>query len=165
MAKQWLFVEANAPPAKLNEPLTSGQSVSFVSTLYNSNPDPQSERDLTSVNLVNGNDIPFHISIRRKENRILFDTRRGPTWDENYQVIDLQGVFPGPGAIITVASNDKSYDVSFNNDSTIHTFPKRIDADATAVSYGANNESLVFSDPIVAGVFDNGVFISPSISS
>lgn len=165
MAKQWLFLEANAPPAKLKEPLTSGQSVIIVSTRYDSNPDPQSNTDLTSVNLISGNDVPFHISIRRKENRIVFDTRRGETWDRNYQVIDLKGVFSGSGAIIKIASNDKSYDVSFDNSSTIHTFPKRIDADATKVSYEANNESLVFSDPIVAGVFDNGVFISPSISS
>lgn len=153
MAKQWLFLEANAPPANLNEPLTSGQTVIIVSTRYNSDPNPESKRDLTSINLISGNDVPFHISIRRDENRILFDTRRGNTWDTNYQVIDLKGVFSEPGAIITIASKATSYEISFGNSPTIHTYPKRIDADATKISYEANTESLVFSDPIAAGVF------------
>lgn len=165
MASQWLFLELNAPPAKLNNPLTPGQSIYFVSTSYDSEPDPSLHRDYTSFNLVNGKDILLHISIRRGEDRIVLDTKRDDTWDDNLQVIDLKGVFSGPGAIIKVDENATSYDVSFNNSPTIHTFPKRINANATAVSYNAVEQIRVFSDPVVAEVFDNGVFISPSISS
>lgn len=165
MASQWLFLGLNAPPAKLNKPFYPGQSIYFVSTSSDPKPDPSPYIDNSNVNLLNGKDILLHISIRRVENRIIFDTKRGDTWDEKHQVIDLKGVFSGPGAIIRVDSNANSYDVSFNNSPTIHTFPKRINADATAVSYEANEQRRVFSDPVVAEVFDNGVFISPSISS
>lgn len=135
-------------------------SIYFVSTSFDSNSDPKPVIDNSSVNLVRGDDILLHISVRRAEKRIIFDTRRGNTWDEKLQVIDLKDVFTGPGAIIRVDSNASSYDVSFNNSPRIHTFPKRIDANATAVSYSANDQRRVFSDPIVALVFDNGEFIS-----
>lgn len=165
MASQWIFLGLNAGPAKLKTPLYPGSSIYFVSPTFDGEPDKKPHLDNTAVNLENGKDVLLQISIRRVENRIVFDTRRGETWDRNYQVIDLKSAFPGPGAIIRVDSHASSYDVSFNNSPKIHTFPKRINANATAVSYVGNEERSVFSDPIIAEVFDNGVFISPSISS
>ena len=160
MASQWIFLGLNDSATKLAHPFSPGQSIYFVSTSFDSNPDPKPVIDNSSVNLVRGGDILLHISVRRAEKRIILDTRRGNTWDQKLQVIDLKDVFTGPGAIIRVDSNASSYDVSFNNSSKIHTFPKRIDANATAVSYNANDQRRVFSDPIVALVFNNGEFIS-----
>lgn len=164
MASQWIFLGLNDSATKLAHPFSPGQSIYFVSTSFDSNPDPNPVIDNSSVNLVFGDDILLHISVRRRENRIIFDTRRGNTWDNKLQVIDIKDVFPGPGAIIRVDSNASSYDVSFNNSARIHTFPKRIDANATAVSYNANDQRRVFSNPIVALVFDNGEFISLPVS-
>lgn len=162
MASQWIFLGRNAGPAKLNRPLYPGSSVYFVSTLFDPNPDTSAEIDNASVNLVNGQDILLHISIRRVQGLIVLDTRRGNTWDQKLQEISLKGVFTGPGAIIKVTVTNTTYDISFDNSPNIHTYPKRINAIATAVSYSENKQRPVFSTPIGVGIFDQGVFISPS---
>lgn len=162
MASQWIFLERNADPAKLNSPLYPGSSVYFVSTSFDQNPDPSAVLDNTSVNLENGQDILLHISIRRVAGVIVLDTRRGNTWDEKLQEISLKDVFPGPGAIIKVTVTNTAFDIAFNNSPNIHSFPKRINAIATAVSYNENKQRPAFSNPIAAGIFNQGVFISPS---
>lgn len=161
MASQWIFLERNAGPAKLNSPLYPGSSVYFVSTSFDERPEAPGI-DNTSVNLDNGQDVLLHISIRRKEGLIVLDTRRGNTWDSKLQEISLKGVFTGSGAIIKVTVTNTSYDISFNNSPNIHTYAKRINAIATAVSYTENKQIPAFSNPIAAGIFDQGVFISPS---
>lgn len=91
---------------------------------------------------------------------IVLDTKRGDTWETRLQETDLRGVISGPGAFIEVTATAEVYDISFDNSSEILAFPKRIDANATAVSYSANVQRRIFDDPVVPEKFDRGMFIS-----
>lgn len=163
MADQWIILPRTGltplVATKVNKPLVPGSSVSFVSTSYDPTPDKNVRIDGAGFNLANGNDILLHISVRRAQNYIDFNTRRGNTWGTG-KPISLQGVFSGPGAIINVAVTATTYDISFNNSSVIHTFPKVIQGDATAVSYYEDeHKSPTFSNPVVAAIFLHGVYI------
>lgn len=159
MASQWIFQSINAKATELNKEFVPGASIFFVSTFFDPVPDPSGKIDNSSFNLVNGNDILLHISTRREQGQIVLDTRRGDHWDSKLEVIDLKGVFPGPGAIVRINATATSYEISFNNSPTIHTFAKRINANATAVSYGLNEKQrAVYSNPVVVQVYENGMF-------
>lgn len=160
MASQWIFQGINAEATKLNKEFVTGSSIFFVSTYFDPKPDPSGVIDNSYFNLVNGNDILLHISTRRKQGQIVLDTKRGDKWDSKLQIIDLKGVFPGPGAIVRINATAKSYEISFNNSTEIHIFNKRIDVNATAVSYGLNEkDTAVYSNPVVVEVFENGMFV------
>lgn len=160
MASQWIFQGINAKPTELNKEFIPGSSIFFVSTLFDPKPDPSGKGDNSSFNLVNGNDILLHISTRREQGQIVLDTRRGDHWDDKLEKIDLKGVFPGPGAIVRINATAKTYEISLNNSHKIHIFNKRIDANATAVSYGLNEKQrAVYSNPVVVQVFENGMFV------
>lgn len=156
MASQHLFIRLNSPPASLIRPLVSGSSVHFLSNSFDGEPHPRPHPtiDESSVNLVRGNDILLHIGIRRIENRIVLDTRRGNSWDQNLQVIDLRGAFPGPGASIKVNTVGDHYEISFSGHSRVFIYDKRILADATSVSYlSSAGTKPVFSNPLDVRVF------------
>ena len=159
MASQWIFQGINAKATKLNKEFVPGASIFFVSTFFDPKPDTSGEIDNSSFNLLNGNDILLHISTRRAQGQIVLDTRRGDTWDSKLEIIDLKGVFPGPGAIVRINATAKSYEISFNNSKNIHIYNKRINANATAVSYGLNEKQrAVYSNPVVVQVYENGMF-------
>lgn len=157
MASQWIFLQRTAP-AQLDKPFAPDQSISLVSTSYDPSPDPSVAVDSAGFYLLKGNDVLLNVAVRRIENRVLFNTRLGSSWG-NEQSVALQGLFPGPGAIIHVTATTSAYKISFNNSSTIHTFSKVIEGDATSILYFDNSSSNpVFSNPVVAAVFD-GVYI------
>lgn len=169
MASQTIFLHLNTGhPTPLNRPFISGSIIYFLSNSYNGVPDSKVSHDNSSVNLINGDDVLLHISIRRKENRIIFNTYRNGAWDQNYQQIGLQSVLSGPGATIKVAATNDAYHISFDenprNRGNVHTYKKRINANATAVDYWANaGQTRVFSNPLIVQVYDparRGVFIS-----
>lgn len=162
MASQWIFLQRtkSAPELTstiLDRPFAPGQSISFVSTSYDPTPDTDAAPDSAGFYFTIGNDVLLDIAVRRVQNRVLFNTRRGQTWGTEKSV-DLEGLFPGPGAIIHVTATATTYNISFNNSSTIHTFPKVIQGDATGVLYFENGSKPVFSNPVVAAVF-GGVYI------
>lgn len=162
MADQYIFLKLNGR-ASLNKPFGTGSTIVFLSTAYDATPDSGPKLDNTSVNLVHEKDVLLTISIRRAENRILFSTFQNGAWERNPPVTPLKDVFSGPGAIIKVRATSSSYEISFDESPTVHTYKKRINADATAVSYGIDNQRSVFSNPVIVEVFDpprSGVFIS-----
>lgn len=163
MADQWIILpKTSLTPlvfTKVKSPLVPGSSVTFVSTSYNPKPNTDVRIDGAGFNLINGNDILLHISVRRAQNYIDFNTRRGNTWGHGKRV-SLSGVFSGPGAVIKVAVSHTSYEISFDSSSVTHTFPKAIQGDATAVSYYEDeNRAPTFSNPVIAAIFLRGVYI------
>lgn len=163
MADQLIFLQLKSGQVKLNKPFTAGSTIYFLSTAFDGTPEPGPKLDNTSVNLRHGDDYLLHISIRRVEKRIYFNTFRNGAWDKNPQAVNLENVFSGPGAVIKVKASDTSYEISFDESPTVHTFKKRINGDATTVSYGIENQRPVFSNPIIAQIFyprTSGVFIS-----
>lgn len=161
MVSQWIFLErkVSAPQptsTPFDRPFAPGQSITFVSTSYDSTADTTVAIDSAGFYLTNGNDVLLDIAFRRAQNRILFNTRQGTTWGTE-QSVALQDLFPGPHAFIHVTATATTYDISFNNSSKIHTFHKRIQGEATGVFYFEDNSRAVFSNPVVAAVF--GVYI------
>ena len=162
MANQYIFLKLSET-ASLDKPFATGSTIVFLSPAYDATPDSGPKHDNSSVNLVHEKDILLTISIRRAENRIILATRQNGVWEPNPPETPLKGVFAGPGAIIRVTSTPSSFEVSFDASRTVHTYLKRINADATAVSYQIDNQRPVFSNPLIAEVFDpprSGVFIS-----
>lgn len=123
----------------------------------NPTPDPNAALDSAGFYFLKGDDVLLDIAVRRVEGRVLFSTRRGNSWGQE-QSVALQGAFLGPGAIIHVTATATAYKISFNNSSTIHTFSKVIQGDATSILYFDNNSKPAFSNPVIAAVFD-GVYI------
>lgn len=156
MASQWIFLQ-RTNPAQLDKPFAPGQSISLVSTSYDPTPDSNAALDSAGFYFLKGDDVLLDIAVRRVQDRVLFSTRRGNSWGQE-QSVALQGAFPGPGAIIHVTATATAYKISFNNSSTIHTFSKVIQGDATSILYFDNNSKPAFSNPVIAAVFD-GVYI------
>lgn len=156
MATQHLTLRNNNLPSPLDRPFFVGKTLNFQSSSLNLEPDHKVHIDNSNVNLHWGNNILLHISIRRAENRIIFDTQRGSAWDDRLEVIPLRGVFTGRRPTIGVVARANSYDIFFDG-RRLHSYTKRIIADATAISYRTNpNQSLVFSNPIEVDVFEPG---------
>lgn len=165
MSLQRIFLQYNAPATRLYTPFAAGSLIEFLSTSFDGNPDGDRNLDNTNVNLVRGSDILLHISIRRGHNFIVFNTQRNGRWDPNPQTIPLTNVFSGPGATISVTSTATSYRIRFDGSHTVHTYNKRISADATAVSYRVdNNLRSVLSNLLIVDIYGAqkaGQFISP----
>lgn len=162
MASQWIFLprtksEPELISTQLDEPFTPGQSITFVSTSYDPTPDTTVGLDSAGFYLTKGNDVLLDIALRRAQGRALFNTRQGNTWGSE-QSVGLEGLFSGPGAIIHVTATATKYKISFSGSSTVHTFRKAIQGDATGVLHFEDNSRPVFSNPVVAAVFD-GVYI------
>ena len=152
MADQRIFLQLQAGPAKLNKPFTAGSTIYFLSTAFDATPEPGPKIDNTSLNLLLGDDWLLHISFRRVEKQILLNHYRNGGWGSP-KVLSLENVFSGPGAVIKVKATHTSYEISFNESSTTHTFNRRINDDATTVTYGTNGGRSVFSDPVIAEIF------------
>lgn len=163
MADQWIIL----PPTtltplvstKVDQPLVPGSSVTFVSSSYNPKPNTDLRIDGAGFNLINGDDILLHISVRRAQNQINFHSRRGITWDAE-RGIKLSGIFSGPSAVINVSVTPTTYEVSFNNSSVKHAVPKAIPGDPIAISYYEDeHREHIFSNPVIAALFLHGVYI------
>ncbi|KAF5590567.1 FAD NAD(P)-binding domain protein [Fusarium subglutinans] len=142
---------------KLNSKLSfgkifeAGSFIVFYSSSYDPVPDTTASIDNTSVNITSADDEDLlHISFRRVENQIVFNSRLKDTqgnlvWGSEERV-PLQGVFSKTDVTILVRLEDDVYQV-YVDDSIIHSYKKRIRKDARGVSYRANTKSL-FTDPI-----------------
>jgi hypothetical protein len=132
-----------------DKPLVPGGSVVFRSSSIDRLPDTKAYIDNTSVNLLSAEgDHLLHVSIRRAQNRIVFNARLdSEQWDDaKEEWVPLFGVFQQTDATITARVQDKSYDVLIDG-STVYTFAKRIDKDVKAITYRTNGLSAsVFAD-------------------
>lgn len=161
MASQWIFLErtVSAPelnPTSLDKPFAPGQSITFVSTSFDPTPDTTVGIDSAGFYFTKDRDVLLSISIRRHQNRIIFNSRKGGTWGHE-QSVGLQDIFPGPRGIVHVTANATTYNIAFNNSSNIHNFTKVIQGDPTGVLYFESNSKPVFSNPVITAVV--GVYI------
>lgn len=138
-------------------------STRLVSTSYDPTPDTTVSLDSAGFYFTKDRDVLLSISIRRHQNRIIFNTRQGGTWGRE-QLVVLQDVFPGPRAIIHVTANTTTYNISINDSSNIHTFTKVIQGDPTGVLYFENNSKPAFSNPVITAVFGVYTFLSALIA-
>ena len=153
MSSQRITLPLNTPPIKLDRPFSNGAIVHFNSLHLDLTPDPYSASDISSVNLVNDQDIILQISFRRRDDQIVMGSKRDQTWDRFPETIELRSAFRDVRTTVTVISWDDHYQVVFDGKVT-QSYQKRGPTEATAVSYeAADGQTLVFSDPITVDVF------------
>ncbi|KAI5782024.1 galectin [Peziza echinospora] len=103
--------------------------------------------DNSAVNLISSkNDTLLHISIRRTENAVVFNTKpNNAGWGTEERIV-LKGTFTkGNNATITVYDHGDRYQILFDG-KTVHYYKKRIEDNATQVSYTINKDvAQVFS--------------------
>ncbi|KAM0207632.1 hypothetical protein ACHAPQ_009547 [Fusarium lateritium] len=125
----------------------AGTFILFYSPTYNLLPDRNVNTDNTSLNIHSAKgDHLLHISFRRAENQIAFNSKpTDSSWGPEERV-SLQGVFSKTDATIGVRLEADFYNI-YIDDSIIHTYKKRIIKDAHNLSYSTASESL-FTNPI-----------------
>ncbi|KAF4971520.1 hypothetical protein FZEAL_9835 [Fusarium zealandicum] len=125
----------------------AGSFILFYSPIYSLVPEKNVNIDNTSLNIHSAkSDQLLHISFRRVENQIVFNSKpSGSNWGTEERV-SLQGVFSKTDATIGVRLEDEFYHI-YIDDFIIHTYKKRIIKDAQNISYRTASESL-FTNPI-----------------
>ena len=118
--------------------------------LFNSGPN-------TAINLLNtSGQLILHISFRRDENVIVFNTHRRGRWEVEERV-GFQASFTSedghiqPSPSIAICDHGDRFQVMINYH-TIHYFMKRFLDNAAAISYQSENKSL-FSDNLDVNVY------------
>lgn len=156
MASQQLNLTVNAPASSLNVPFGPGQTIIFTSNGLNLTQDTSGPQDNSNVNITNGNDILLTVSVRRVENRIVCDTRRGTTWDNKFEVVAFKGTFQGNIPSITITNTATEFIISFDN-RIQHHFRHRIQVNGTGIQYKSTEKGhRIFSDII------NAVVLTPN---
>jgi Galactoside-binding lectin len=110
--------------------------------------------DNTAINLMsNEGDYLLHISIRRPENAIVFNSMpANGNWGTEERVT-LQGKFVGPNTTIMVYDHGDRYQILFDYH-TVHYFVKRIKKNATNISYSINKDQTPpFSNPLAVSTY------------
>lgn len=146
-----LYQNLNAPATTLASPLGTNSLVRFISTSINQNVDP--DIDNTHVNLTRDDRILIGVAIRFKHGVLVFDSQsRANTWDKRPESVSIAGVFNALGASIGIRTNENSYTISVDG-RDIYTYQKRIQEDATGVSYLANSgKPSALSDPVAVDI-------------
>ncbi|KAF8462400.1 concanavalin A-like lectin/glucanase domain-containing protein [Kalaharituber pfeilii] len=111
--------------------------------------------DCSSLNLLNhSGDILLHISFRRQENAIVFNTRRNGNWESEERVV-LTSVTSGRVTNVMVYDHGNRYQILIDG-RTAHYFNKRYQEPAMQVHYWRNPPpGLPLSDPIVVMQYQN----------
>ncbi|KAF8244381.1 Galectin-3 [Wilcoxina mikolae CBS 423.85] len=109
--------------------------------------------DNTAVNLLHSGDYLLHVSIRRRENAIVFNSRaaNGNWGTEERETLD--GRFVGPNTTITVYDHGDRYQILFDYH-TVHYYNKRIQKNADSISYTINQgQTPPFSNPLAVTTY------------
>ena len=137
-----------------------GGIVVFRSTTLDLRP-PTSGNDNTSINVVRGDNILLHISIRRKENAFVFNSKpAGGNWGPEERK-PLKGAFNYDQTSITVYDHGDFFQVLVDYETIIY-YKKRIAGNADGFSYNVDATPSPFSNPLVVSIFPSFAGIVPS---
>ena len=153
-----------AQAVPLKEEFKAENIIVFQSAKLDLTSNPAPDIDNTAVNIVGtADDVLLQVSIRRKENAIVLNSRpaNGP-WGKEERV-PLKGLFVGLNTTITVYDHGDRYQVLIDY-KTIHYFVKRFDKEnGAAVLYSINpDQSTVFSGTLAATTYDSFANIIPN---
>jgi hypothetical protein len=112
--------------------------------------------DNTAFNLLDkAGDILLHISFRRPENAIVFNTcPKNGGWGKEERVT-LSGTFIGADTTVTVYDHGNRYQILIDYH-TVHYYEKRINQPTSCVSYTINeNQTPPFSNPIAVSTYSS----------
>ncbi|KAH7106381.1 hypothetical protein BKA62DRAFT_825919 [Auriculariales sp. MPI-PUGE-AT-0066] len=131
-----------------SRPIGDGGSVQFYSNTVNLVPDFGYYIDNTNINIESSDgDTLLHVSVRRVENAIVFNSLpKGGEWGTEERVA-LLGVFERTDATFTVRLNGAEWHILVDG-RPIKTYHQRIHKPAVTASYRSNNRP-VFSDPLL----------------
>lgn len=140
---------------QLNEPLKTDSLVVFQSASLDLKPSQTGNQiDNSALNLLDQqNNVMLHISIRRTENAIVFNSREhNGNWGKEERVT-LKDRFVGPNVTVTVYDHGDRYQILIDY-RTVYYYNKRIRGDCTTCSYSMNQgQSPVFSNPIAVNTY------------
>jgi hypothetical protein len=140
---------------QFEKPLTVGSFVVFYSSSLDMLPDvnPKVDIDNTSFNILTADgDYLLHISLRRRENAIVFNSRTASGgWGDEERVV-LEGIFDSQQtkAAVAVRIHETSFAIYFDG-KLRKSYNKRIIKDAQGAAYACNSQS-VFSNPVTVAV-------------
>ncbi|PVF99324.1 galectin [Serendipita vermifera] len=140
----------------LNSELKKDGIVIFQSSKLDLNPSPTGKRnpDLTSLRLINENDILLAIGIRRAENTITFTSYLNNTWG-NMETISLHSLFRTNNPTIMVYDHGDHFQILIDYH-TVKYFTKRSPKVVTSLGYYINPEQISpFSNPIAANTYSS----------
>lgn len=132
----------------LDDEFKTGETAIFQSSSLDLTPPsggPASEG--TIINIWHDKDILLHISIRRKEGVIVFNSRRaGADWDKEER-IPLAGALHGPHTTIIVYDHGDQFQI-LTDYHTLHTIQKRIYENGKSFSYHSDATPAALSDQL-----------------
>jgi len=109
----------------------------------------------TQINLLNDvGDIILHVGFRPDRNEIVFNTRRGSSW-ENERQITFQGRFEGSSPTLAIFDHGDRFQI-FLDSATIFNFMKRFHDRPTALAY--------IVDPDQRSLFSPSLIVDSHIS-
>ena len=142
--EQYVSLSQRTP---LSSPLTKDSLVILHSQQLNPTPEPHAYIDNTNVNFYNeGGDNILHISFRRVEKQIVFNTApEGNNWEQEERV-DLPGVLLRNDTYVIVYDHGDRYQILIDG-RTVHHFTKRYGGDGVEVGYDVNEytQNPIFS--------------------
>lgn len=112
--------------------------------------------DNVAVNLLSGdNDFLIHVSFRRAENAIVFNSMAaGGGWGAEERV-PLAGKFVGPNNTVTICDHGDRFQILIDGH-TVKYYNKRIAKNAKNISYTMNpNQTSAFSNPVAVRTYDS----------
>lgn len=142
----------------LKKEFTADGIIFFQSTTLDLNPSKTGTNtiDNTAFNLLSPEeDFLLHISFRRAENAIVFNSRTvNGDWGAEERVT-LKGRFVGPDNTVTVYDHGDRFQILIDFH-TAHYYTKRIKKNTTSVSYTINpNQTSPFSDPVAVQTYSS----------
>ena len=148
----------------LKTPFKAENIIVFQSAKLDLTPSTGPGIDNTAVNILDAlGDVLLHISIRRKEDAIVLNSRpANGIWGQEERV-PLKGLFvDAPNTTITVYDHGDRYQVLIDY-KTIYYFVKRIQKNGTAVLYSINPDQISpFSDTLAVTTYDSFANIIPN---
>ena len=148
----------------LKTPFKAENIIVFQSAKLDLTPSTGPGIDNTAVNILDAlGDVLLHISIRRKEDAIVLNSRpANGIWGQEERV-PLKGLFvDAPNTTITVYDHGDRYQVLIDY-KTIYYFVKRIKENGNAVLYSINPDQISpFSDTLAVTTYDSFANIIPN---
>ena len=149
----------------LKTPFKAENIIVFQSAKLDLTPSPGPGIDNTAVNILDAlGDVLLHVSIRRKEDAIVLNSKpaNGPWGTE--ERVPLKGLFvsDAPNTTITVYDHGDRFQVLIDY-KTIYYFVKRIKENGNAVLYYINPDQVSpFSDTLAVTTYDSFANIIPN---
>lgn len=133
----------------LQRAIEPGGIVAFYSATCNTDP----SNGISVIDLLDDSEnILLHMSLRPKDNVIVFNSRlKGAAWGEG-ETAQFQGAFIPPSFNVTIYDHGDQYQILFSYQ-TIHYYKKKINGIVSNVTYYVQQDPPIFADVMVLATY------------